>query len=372
MSLIATKVQNWRVDNPQFDRNMTRPAEYGALDFFVQQTTSPNSIIPADVQQKAFASMGKTLQFPVIDYDSEVTVSNERSCTIADDENTSSLYTVVFATYSVGFTMVPSAYMNNEITYEHDFARKMEKITRALAQALDINAISALSAQKSQVFKDLLYYTQSGNSIQVPWDFRTEILGDVDAMQRANNYPSQLHIIGNAGIDAIIKKLAQSGVYNETNKQMEYANKVLHYTNNIANETGKFGTFYAVEDGNVGMLTRVDLASLSAASTADHQWDVVNMPYLDIPVGSHYYREVGDQSAIAGAATSHLTCDIKEHFGFSVDVAFIVSYNSDPTTIANPIIKAEIAKSDSLNPIARPVKIVNGQTEPIYTQSVTV
>ena len=30
MSLIATRLQNWRVEDPEFDRNMTRPCEYGA------------------------------------------------------------------------------------------------------------------------------------------------------------------------------------------------------------------------------------------------------------------------------------------------------------------------------------------------------
>ena len=371
MSLIATRVQNWRVQNPQFDRNMTRPAEYGALDFFIAQTQAANSILPPDVRDKAFASIGNTVQIPVINYDGDVTVSNVRSCVIEDSENTSALYTVVFATYAVGFTMVPSAYLNNEISYDHDFMRKIEKVTRALAQSLDTAAVAALSAQKTQVFKDLLYYTQTGNSIQVPWDLRTEILGDIDAIQRANKFPSQNHIIGNAGIDAMIKKLAQSGIYNEVNKQMEYANKVIHYTNNVTNETGKYGSFYAVEDGNVGILTRVDREALRRASANSHEWDVVRLPYIDLPVGSHYYTAVGDQSAIAGAATADLTCAVKEYFGFSLDVAFVVAYNSDPTTIANPIIKVEIAKSDAANPVARPVTIVNGETNPVYTQTVT-
>lgn len=169
----------------------------------------------------------------------------------------------------------------------------------------------------------------------------------------------------------MIKKLAQSGIYNEVNKQMEYANKVIHYTNNVTNETGKYGSFYAVEDGNVGILTRVDREALRRASANSHEWDVVRLPYIDMPVGSHYYTAVGDQSAIAGAATADLTCAVKEFFGFSLDVAFVVAYNSDPTTIANPIIKVEIAKSDAANPVARPVTIVNGETNPVYTQTVT-
>lgn len=372
MSLIATRVQNWRIANPAFDKNMTRPQEYGALDFFIQQTNAANSMLTPDLRERALRSIGNTLQIPVINYDDSVSVSNVRSCVIADNENTSALYTVVFATYSIGFTMVPAAYMNNEISYNHDWTRKIEKVTRALANALDIAAVAALEANKTQVFKDLLYYTQSGNDVQVPWDLREVVLSDANTMMRANDYPGLLHVIGNAGVDSMIRQLAKHGIYNDENKRMEYENKVVHYTNNIVNEAGKFATAYVVEDGNVGILTRVDREAVRRAKANDHEWDVVRLPYIDLPVGSHFYTSVGDQSAIAGAATADLTCAVKEHFGFSVDVAFIVAYNSDPAEIANPIMKLEIAQSNAANPVARPVTIVNGEENPVFTQSVTV
>lgn len=371
MSLITTRVQNWRVANPAFDKNMTRPQEYGALDFFVQQTNAANSMLSPDLRERALRSMGTTVQIPVINYDEDVTVSNVRSCVIADNENTSALYTVVFATYAIGFTMVPAMYMNNDISYNHDWTRKIEKITRALSNALDIGAIAALEANKTQVFKDLLYYTQVGNDVQVPWDLREVILSDSNTMMRANDYPGLLHVIGNAGFDSLIRKLAQHGLYNDQNKRMEYENKVIHFTNNIVNEAGKFGTAFIVEDGNVGMLTRVDREAIRRARANDHEWDVVRLPYIDLPVGSHYYTSVGDQSTIAGASTADLTCAVKEHFGFSVDVAYLVAYNSNPELIANPIMKVEIAQSDAANPVARPVTIVNGETNPVFTQAVT-
>lgn len=360
MSLIATRLQNWRVENPQFDRNMTRPCEYGALDFFVEQTNAGNSIISPTLRERAFASMGNTVQIPVINYDGNVQVDNVRSCVIGDNENTSALYTVVWKTYSVGFTMVPAAYMNNEISYEHDFNRKMEKICRALANKLDQDAVAAIEANKTQVFKDLLQYTEDGtNVIQVPTQMATEILGDINPIMRANCYPETIHIVGNAGIDSLIRKLAQHDVYNDVNKRMEYADKVLHYTNNVVNEEGKNGTFFAVADGNVGVLTRVDREALRRTRANFHEWDVVRLPFIDIPVGSHYYTAVGNQSAIAGDATADLTCAVKEYFGFSVDVAFIVAYNSNPEEIANPIIKAEIAAANPNTPIGMPVYVTN-------------
>lgn len=364
MSLVATRLQNWRVENPELDRNMTRPCEYGALDFFIEQTNAANSILSPYLRERAFASMGNTVQIPVIEYDGNVQVSNQRTCVIADNENTSALYTIAWVTYSVGFTMVPAAYSNNEISYEHDFMRKMEKISRALANELDKGAVAALEANKTQVFKDLLQYQEVGNVIEVPTQMATEILGDVNPIMRANCYPEMIHIIGNAGVDSLVRKLAQHGVYNDVNKRMEYDNKVLHYTNNVANEEGKNGTFFAAVDGNVGVLTRVDREALRRARANFHEWDVVRLPYIDLPVGSHYYTAVGDQSAIMGDATADLTCAVKEYFGFSVDVAFIVAYNSDPETVANPILKAQIAAPGANTPIGMPVYVTNAAQFP--------
>jgi hypothetical protein len=55
-----------------------------------------------------------------------------------------------------------------------------------------------------------------------------------------------------------------------------------------------------------------------------------------------------------------MTCNVKEYFGFSVDVAFIIAYNSDAETIANPIVKAQIAKPAENTPFAaKPVYVTN-------------
>ena len=70
------------------------------------------------------------------------------------------------------------------------------------------------------------------------------------------------------------------------------------------------------------------------------------LPYIDLPVGSHYY-------------TADLTCAVKEYFGFSVDVAYMVAYNSKPDTVANPIIKAEIAARNPNEPLGMPVYVTN-------------
>jgi hypothetical protein len=370
MSLIATRMQDWRIRNPRLDKNMTRPQEYGALDFFVQQTNSPNSILSPELRQRALGSMGNTIKLPVIDFDGDVSVSNVRTCLINDAENTSHLYQVIWSTLAVGFTMVPSLYMNNDVDYDWDFSRKLEKISRALANALDQGAIAALEAHKTQVFQDLLVYQQSGNSVQVPWNARNEILADMNTIMRANEYPGQIHVIGNAGVDSMIRKMAEHGLYNDENKQLEYAGKIIHFTNNLVNEASMFGSMFVVEDGNVGVLTRVDREAFRRARYAGHEWDIVTMPFIDLPVGAHYYTSVGDFSNITGDASADMTCVGKEFFGFSLDVAFLVAYNTDETTIANPIVKAEIASPATANPFASPVFVTNDQDNPVITDSI--
>ena len=59
-----------------------------------------------------------------------------------------------------------------------------------------------------------------------------------------------------------------------------------------------------------------------------------------------------------------MTCAIKEYFGFSVDVAFILAYNTDNTTIPEPIMKGEIAAPATDTPFATPVYVTNAADFP--------
>lgn len=365
MSLAATWIQNVRIANPDFDKNEHRLSEYGALDFFYQQSQS-SPLLTDEMRQKAIESAGQTLQIPVLKYDGTIAVSNSRSCTIADAENESALVSATFVTYFVGFTMVPSMYSNNDIGYEKDLTAKLKKCARVLGAALDSAAISALESNKSQKYADSLLYDTTGNVLGVDWESREDILGDIEPIMAANDFYGSVHIIGNAGVQALLRKLAEHSTYNEYDNTLEWSGKYFHFTNRLANASGKYATFYAVEDGNVDMLFRYDREAVLGANAVGHEWDIVTMPYLNIPVGLHYYVSVGDQSGIAGDATADLTCARKEYYGFSVDVAFVVAYNSALASRANPIAKAAITKGDNY---ARPVKVVSSDSDPVITKT---
>lgn len=354
MSIVATMLQNLRDRDLAMSKNNMRIGEYGALELFLDESRTAGGIITDSLRDKAWLSAGRTLQIPVWDPNGNITVTTSRSCTVADAENTSKLYTVTFSNVSSGFTMVPNLYDNNEFSYEDDWFMKYRTMEDALGNALDELAITALGTAQNHVFAEQLGYTITGNSVQVPYEKRVNIFGDVKGMMRANRYRGDgMRIVGNAGCEAIIRSLQQFGVQNAQNLGREFAGNRLYYTNNVANAEQSGGTtysgaFYAVAPGMVGFLSRPSRAERnSTKSRVGHEWGTEVLPGLGMEFGYHYYESVGDMSGIASTASADMGCDLKQHFGFSLDVAFITVYNGSLSTISNPIIHADIEASDN-------------------------
>lgn len=366
MSLVLTRIQNIRA-NSNLDRFEYRPSRYGALNAFMVQSEDPTGILTEELKQKARTSIGNTLETPVIDYDADITIGSTRTLTIADSENTSKMVQITFATYAWGFTIAPAMYMNNEIGIQKDFETKMMKYIYAFAKKLDEAALATLAANKTQVLKNPLLYDWSSNAINAKWTERENVFGDLEVMMGANDFYGQLHIVGDPGVESIMRKLQQHGLYNDVNKQNEFGTKVVHLTNNIAAAEGKYAQGYAVNAGSLGMLTRFERDCLLGTVSGDgHEWGIATLPLLNMPVGTYFYDSVGDYNTIAGAATADMTRTRKEHYGFAVDVAFLIAYNSSPTTLASPILSFNISSENAV--YAKPVVVVNSEDNPVNTK----
>lgn len=352
------------------DRNEFRPSRYGALDVFKQQTDDPAGIITPELKQKAEHSIGRTLETPVIDYDGNINISSTRSVEIEDGENNSKMYVLTFSTYSWGFTIVPALYMNNEISMQRDFQVKFNKYLYAFAKTLDGACESALGAAKTHVFNDSLNYAVSGNVVDAPWLDRESVIGDINPIMAANDYYDPIHIVGNGGVESIIRKMAQKGLYNEENKQLEYNDKILHFTNEVSNASGKYATGYAVTSGQLGLLFRLERECvLGTRSRTGHEWGVENLPMLNLPVGTYYYESVGNYGTIAGAASEDMTRSLKQHYGFAVDIAIVTPYNSSLENNASPIVKFQIGTGSARD--VKNVAIVSSNKSPVYTKTAT-
>lgn len=366
MSLVLTRIQNIRA-NSNLDKFEYRPSRYGALNAFMVQSEDPTGILTEELKQKARTSIGNTLETPVINYDAGITIGSTRTLTIADSENTSKMVQITFATYAWGFTIAPAMYMNNEIGIQKDFETKMMKYIYAFAKELDEAALAALAANKTQVLKNPLLYNWSANAINAKWTERENVFGDLEVMMGANDFYGQLHIVGDPGVESIMRKLQQHGLYNDVNKQNEFGTKVVHLTNNIAAAGGKYAQGYAVNAGSLGMLTRFERDCLLGTVSGDgHEWGIATLPLLNMPVGTYFYDSVGDYNAIAGAATADMTRTRKEHYGFAVDVAFLTAHNSVPSTLARPILAFNVSSEDAV--YAKPVVVVNSEDNPVNTK----
>lgn len=357
MSLVLTRIQNTLAQS-NVDKYEYRASRYGALNAFMVQSDDPTGILTPELKQKARTSIGTILQTPVIDYDADITIGNTRTLTIQDSENTSRFIDITFATYAWGFTIAPAMYMNNEIDIQRDFNTKMMKYIYKFAQKLDEAAIAALAANKTQVMKNKLLYDFSTNAINAKWSERENVFGDLEVMMGANDYYGQLHIVGDPGVESIMRKLQQHGLYNDVNKQNEFGNKIVHLTNNLAAAEGKYAQGYAVNSGSIGMLLRFERDCLLGTVSGDgHEWGIATLPLLNMPVGTYFYDSVGDYSGIAGDATKDMVRTRKEHYGFAVDVAFVTAYNSAPTTNPSPILAFNVSSEDAT--YAKPVFVVN-------------
>ncbi len=360
MSLVLTRMQNLRAKS-NLDKFEYRPSRYGALDAFMSQSEDPTGILTDEMKAKARESVGRTFETPVIDYDKGITIGSTRSLTIADSENTSRMVQITFVPYAFGFTIVPSLYMNNEIGIQKDFETKMMKYVYAFAKKLDETALAVLAANKTKVLKNPLLYDFTGNNINAKWTERENVFGDLEVMMGSNDFYNQLHIIGDPGVESIMRKLQQHGLYNDVNKQNEFGTKIVHLTNNIATTEGKYAQGYAVSAGSLGMLTRFERECLLGGSTPDgHEWGIAQLPMLNMEVGTYFYNSVGDFSAIAGAASEDMVRVRKEHYGFAVDVAFITAYNSDADALASPILAFNVSNEGAV--YGKPVQIV-GETK---------
>jgi hypothetical protein len=366
MSLVSTRIQNIRA-NSNLDKFEYRPSRYGALNAFMVQSEDPTGILTEELKQKARTSIGNTLETPVIDYDADITIGSTRILTIADSENTSKMAQITFATYAWGFTIAPAMYMNNEIGIQKDFETKMMKYIYAFAKKLDEAALTTLAAHKTQVLKNPLLYNWSSNAINAKWTERENVFGDLEVMMGANDFYGQLHIVGDPGVESIMRKLQQHGLYNDVNKQNEFGTKVVHLTNNIAAAEGKYAQGYAVNAGSLGMLTRFERDCLLGTVSGDgHEWGIATLPLLNMPVGTYFYDSVGDYNAIAGAATVDMTRTRKEHYGFAVDVAFLTA----STALASPILAFNVSSEDAV--YAKPVVVVNSEDNPVNTKEASV
>ncbi len=347
MSLVNTLMQPLRTQYAGgLDKNESRPSRYGAYDFFRDDSLNPNGIMDADMIAKIKRSFGNTVTVPVLDAKA-VTIGSVRSCTIPDDENVSQLVTLTFATLAFGFTMYPGQYFNNDIKYQQDFSRKLNRYLIQLSSTLDQSSIDTLEAQKNVFWTGTsVYYAESGDALQVPQAEKNDFYNQLAAIMETMDFYGDIKIVQSTSGSPLNRRLVAQGDANSINENFQMLPYQWYLSNRVSNSGGVESTLYSVESGSVGFESRVDPDALAGSRIGDQkEWDVVNVPLPGsrhgLEMGSYFNKDCSDASALTSGTTG-LTRTLKESFEWSADVVFVTAYNSSTATRFNPIVKAEI------------------------------
>jgi hypothetical protein len=346
MSLVNTLMQPLRAQYAaRLDKNELRASQYGAWDFFQKQSALPNSILDPETEKFIKESFGNTVQVPVLDAPN-VTISNVRSCTIADQENTSRIIALTFATYSFGFTMVPAQYKNNDVKYQSDFTRKLDAYLLKFASVLDLAAVAKMENDKNIYFpSDLLsFYPQVGNALQVTDEDKNDYYNQLNAIQNVRDYYGSVNVISSTSGMPLVDRLKGQGNANGVNESFQMLGYNWKYTNRITNGAGVKSTQFVVPDGFVGVYNRNDWDAIMGNTVGNglKVWGQAQMPIVDLNMGTYYYEDCADYSAL-NAGTTGLTRTKKEGYEWSTDICFVTAYNSDPANRYSPILKTELA-----------------------------
>ena len=346
MSLINTRLTNFRADSP-LDKWEVRASSYGAFDLFRRQSQSPTGIITPELQQKAIAAAGSTLEIPVLDAETFTITNVTQPVTITGGASTSQLYSVSFVNYYFGFRIFPGQHFNNDIGMQREFNRKLQGYVYALLSALDSAALTELENGKTQVLSETLggNYSLAANVVLGVTGQESKILGDTNVLFMAHDYANlPIDSVGSPSFQSIVNnELVEKGQFNTENKTYQWADKFFQWTPRLTNAANQNGTYFAVLGDSVGMVQQFSPDAVLGHRTHKHIWDMEILPIANIPVGVYQYNDAIDASGISGAATGHLTASKAEFYGFHTAVAMISPYNSDRATIAAPIMKMAVS-----------------------------
>lgn len=343
--LLETYLQDIRVNHPdRLDRDEWRMIRYGLVNSAIEQNAHPNSIISEDLREKALNSQGRVIDIPVMKK-GVLTVKNVRSCTIGTHENESEMVNVTWVTYAVDISMVAAQYAKNEISYQNDLAAKLILVKEAILGEIEASIHTKLDTEKSIVYNSALVptkYPLVGNTLQVTLAQQEYFFNDIDTIQQEDEFYGEHYVIASTSLLPSVTHYINQGSGNDENLSYQFADKTYRFSNNVINGTGVNATGFIMPVGTLGMMTRVDVdAQMNHRSTTGTEWGTVSIDGIPFPMGYLYRSECSDQSALNGTGLEHLTATMVEQWSFSVDVALVTPYNSDPATNAGAIKKFE-------------------------------
>ncbi len=344
MSLVNTLKQEIRAKmlNP-IERDEWRYTRYGLLTAVKEMTASPNSIINEDLMTKAKESEGRDLKIPVYKI-GDIAITNARSCEINDLENTTEMVPVTWTTLVAGFHMKKSEYHNNLVSYEMDFGKKLAKLDNAFAKAVEQLIFAKLDTIKSGVSNSNILsanYPFTADTMQVASAQQETFFNDLSViMEEDDFYSMPFKVLSSTGLKPSVTHYGNQGANNDENLTYQFGNFDFRFSNHVVDGAGKKATGFIMNDGDMGIMTHINVDAVMGNETSDGtKWETAFLDVFGFNVAVMHKSTCKDLSGVAGL--SHLKATHVEEFEFSIDVALVNTYNSDPATKAGGVKKFE-------------------------------
>ena len=345
--LLATYQQEIRGIYPSgFDNFEWRYTRNGILTRILDMTNSPFSIINEDIRQKALMSEGRALKIPVIKQ-KELTIKNQRSCTIGSFENETALINVDWTTLVVDISMVKAQYAKNEITYLQDLNKKLLMVKQAFIKAIETAIYARLELAKSTTYNSSLVgtgkkYPLVGDAMQVSIANQELFFNDLDVILQEDDFDTDnIYVLGSTTLRSFVTHWINQGSGNDENLSYQFAGKSFGFSNRIPAGTGNLASGFTLIDGAMGIITRNNIDAVMGNKAGDGTtWEIAYLEGFPFPVGVMHKSECSDQSELNGTGMEHLKATMVEKWQFSLDFGLVTPYQSDPTR-PSPIKKFE-------------------------------
>lgn len=345
--LLATYQQEIRAKYPNgWDRFEWRYTKHGILTRIIDMTNSPFSIVTQDIKDKALKSEGRILKIPVIKQ-KELTIKNQRSCTIGSLENETALVNVDWTTLVVDISMVKSQYAKNEISYLEDLNKKLLMVKQAFIKAMETAIYARLEAAKSPYYNSALVgtgkkYPLVGDAMQVAVADQELFFNDLDVILEEDDFDvDNIYVLGSTTLKSYVRHWVNQGASNDENLSYQFAGKSFGFSNRIPTGTGNLASGFTLIDGAIGLITRNNIDAIDGNEAGDGtKWSIEYLDGFPFPVGVMYKSKCDDMSTLNGSGMEHLTATMVESWQFSIDFGLVTPYQSDPLR-PSPIKKFE-------------------------------
>jgi hypothetical protein len=320
-----------------------RPSIYDVVTAFRDNTTK---LVPKEALESAKLSSRRVTKIPVLKkIDPDGVIKDTRQCTPDDSPVESAFVQPTYETYSFSFHMTPHYNHENYISYQEEFAWKLLQHLYAFGETLDVDLVSYLEANLTQVNPSALFGGITGTAVTVEAADKAEFYKSIPSIMYRNDLSGNRVIdISNPESQIMYDFLNRQGASNAVNTAYQISNFAPYRSNRVPLASGMSETHYLIPEGHIGLLDWVPFEYAMGKKVHDSDyWGTVVDPFFGFRWGVRYKADCTDLSGVEGGIAD-LTTALVEKFEFSIDLAPFHSYSSDTSS---PIFKYQIGGGGS-------------------------